>query len=181
MPPDGAMTDAPGDASTVLPADELSALGAGVPMEERKHRLGIGATKLVSSVTPDAMPRDERVRLAVAGALVALGVLMILLAWAGTSRSIVVAEQIPYLISGGLLGLSLTIAGGVGYFAHWQRVARREAERSERDAERHHQELIAALASRDATPNQREEVVNGIAPRVGAERPLRRPARRSRR
>lgn len=53
------------------------------------------------------------------GVLVPLGVLIVLLGWFGASRTSNVYEQIPYLISGGLLGLALVFVGGFLYFAHW--------------------------------------------------------------
>ena len=53
------------------------------------------------------------------GVLVPLGVLVVLLGWIGASRTSNVYEQIPYLISGGLLGLALVFVGGFLYFAHW--------------------------------------------------------------
>jgi hypothetical protein len=43
--------------------------------------------------------------------LAALGVVVIFIGWFGASGTAIVAEQIPYLISGGLLGLGLIIAG----------------------------------------------------------------------
>jgi hypothetical protein len=43
----------------------------------------------------------------------------VLLGWWGASKSAYDFEQIPYLISGGLLGLSLVFIGCFFYFAHW--------------------------------------------------------------
>lgn len=55
------------------------------------------------------------------GSLLApVGLLLILLAWVGASRTPLVQEQLPYLISGGLFGLALVNLGGFFYFAHWQ-------------------------------------------------------------
>jgi hypothetical protein len=61
------------------------------------------------------------------GILMPLGVVFILLGWAGASRTPLPFEQNDYLISGGLLGLSLVIAGGFTYFAYWQTVRIRES------------------------------------------------------
>lgn len=59
-------------------------------------------------------------RLAVAGGvLMPLGVVLVLLAWYGASRTSRVYLQIPYLISGGLLGVVVAVTGGFLYFAHW--------------------------------------------------------------
>lgn len=55
------------------------------------------------------------------GSLLApLGVLLISLGWLGSAHTPVVQEQISYLISGGLLGVSLVVLGGFLYFSHWQ-------------------------------------------------------------
>ena len=53
------------------------------------------------------------------GVLVPLGLLVILLGWYGASRTSNVYEQVPYLISGGLLGLALVFLGAFLYFGHW--------------------------------------------------------------
>jgi len=54
------------------------------------------------------------------GLLAPLGLVLIGLGWLGASRTPLVQEQLPYLISGGLLGLALVVLGGFLYFAHWQ-------------------------------------------------------------
>ena len=59
-------------------------------------------------------------------ALVVAGLLCILVGWVGTSRTVLVAGQIPYLVSGGLLGLGLVFMGGFLYFGHWVAVLARE-------------------------------------------------------
>lgn len=46
-------------------------------------------------------------------ASVVLGILLILLGWVGAARTARQIEQIPYLISGGLLGLALVFLGGL--------------------------------------------------------------------
>ena len=56
----------------------------------------------------------------IAGAvLVPLGLLTIVLGWYGASHSGFLFEQVPYLISGGLLGVGLVIVGAFSYFAYW--------------------------------------------------------------
>jgi hypothetical protein len=44
---------------------------------------------------------------------------VILLGWYGASHTPYVFEQVPYLISGGVLGLALAVLGGLFYFAYW--------------------------------------------------------------
>ena len=51
--------------------------------------------------------------------LIPLGVAAILMGWYGAAHARVDQQQIPYLISGGLLGLGSIIAGALLYWAHW--------------------------------------------------------------
>ena len=60
-----------------------------------------------------------RLLLIIGGVLVPLGIVLILLAWLGAARTPRVFEQIPYMISGGLLGLALVFAGSFCYFTFW--------------------------------------------------------------
>ncbi|MBV9485134.1 MAG: hypothetical protein JO246_03680 [Frankiaceae bacterium] len=72
-----------------------------------------------------AGPRDSGLDLRntwqiVAGAvLVPLGFAAIILGWAGAAHGRVDQQQIPYIISGGLLGLAGVIIGGFFFWAHW--------------------------------------------------------------
>jgi hypothetical protein len=61
----------------------------------------------------------ERYLLIAGAAMVVVGVPAIVLGWYGASRTPYVFEQVPYLISGGLLGLALALLGGLFYFAYW--------------------------------------------------------------
>lgn len=54
------------------------------------------------------------------GILLPLGVLLVLVGWLGTARTPLVFEQVPYVVSGGLLGLALVVVGGFLYFSYWQ-------------------------------------------------------------
>jgi hypothetical protein len=55
----------------------------------------------------------------IGGILIPLGLILVFLGWLGASRTPLVQEQIPYLISGGLLGVSLVFLGAFLYFAYW--------------------------------------------------------------
>ena len=68
----------------------------------------------------------EHLLFAVGGAFVVAGLLAIVVGWVGTSRTVLVAGQIPYVVSGGLLGLGLVFVGGFLYFGHWVAVTARE-------------------------------------------------------
>lgn len=62
-----------------------------------------------------------------------LGLLVIFLGWYGAAHTPYLFEQVPYLISGGLIGLGLVLVGGFLYFGDWlARVGRQQKESSER-------------------------------------------------
>jgi hypothetical protein len=68
----------------------------------------------------------DRWLLVVGGLLLPLGIMLVVLGWEGASNTVFVWEQLPYLISGGLLGLALVFAGGFLYFAYWLTLLVRE-------------------------------------------------------
>ena len=68
----------------------------------------------------------DRWMLLVGGLLLPLGILLVLLGWWGASHTVFVFEQVPYLLSGGVLGLALVISGGFVYFAYWLTLLVRE-------------------------------------------------------
>ena len=95
-----------------------------VPMPEsaevavpRRARLERALTRVRGSVA--GADRLERWLLVGGGVLLPLGLLLIVLGWYGASRTGRLFEQIPYLISGGVLGLGLVVAGGFFYFGYW--------------------------------------------------------------
>ena len=51
--------------------------------------------------------------------LLPLGLVVIVLGWYGASNTPYQYDQLSYLVSGGLLGLGLTFAGGFLYFGAW--------------------------------------------------------------
>ena len=61
----------------------------------------------------------DRTLLVVGSVLLPLGAVFVLLGWYGASHTTRVWEEIPYLISGGLFGLVLAIAGGFCYFGYF--------------------------------------------------------------
>lgn len=109
------------------PADPAADLAAGV----RGLRLRPGPINL------------DRLLLIVGGVLLPLGLLLIVLAWLGASHTVLLFEQIPYMISGGLLGLALIFVGGFVYFTYWQTLLVREG----RDQSRRVEELLVRIES----------------------------------
>jgi len=70
--------------------------------------------------TRGGRPREiERWLMLAGAAMIVVGIPVILLGWFGAARTPYVFEQVPYLISGGLLGLALAVVGGLLYFAYW--------------------------------------------------------------
>ena len=65
------------------------------------------------------------------GALVVAGLMLVIIGWVGTSRTVLVAGQIPYVVSGGLLGLGLVFLGGFLYFGYWLALSRTDISRLE--------------------------------------------------
>lgn len=81
--------------------------------------------------------------------LVLVGFSFVGIAWRGVARTAYVALQLPWIISGGLGGLSL-VAAGVTVFA--VQMSRRDAARERRDLDRLVQlasDLVAALGDQD--------------------------------
>jgi len=100
-------------APTVSSADEASRARS----LERLGRLregvrGIGRSRRAGAAL-------ERPMLVAGGVLIPLGVVVILLGWYGTAHTGRLFEQIPYAISGGILGGALVITGGFLYFGYW--------------------------------------------------------------
>src|SRR3954454_4052568 len=75
----------------------------------------------------------DRWLLLTGGALMPLGFLLIVLGWVGASHTPLLFEQIPYMISGGLLGVALVFAGGFVYFAYWMTLLVRESRAARED------------------------------------------------
>ena len=61
----------------------------------------------------------EKILLGGAVVLFPLGLVLVLLGWEGAAHTGYTYAQIDYLISGGLFGLGLSVAGGFMYFGYW--------------------------------------------------------------
>ena len=158
-------------------ADEPSALMAGESIDAREARLAEGADSLAEKRT--SVVGGRNVLVIASGVLMTIGLTAIVLAWIGAAHSTIVEEQVPYLISGGLLGLALAIVGAITYFAHWLTVLIREAREHEVTRRQDHTELMAALRSLTHALDHQEDRPYGRAGSARAQRPLRQPSRRS--
>lgn len=90
------------------------------------------------------------VMLVVGAVGIALGLLLVALGYLGASHTIYVFEQIPYLISGGIFGGCLVVAGSLAYFGHWLTKVHADSRRAASSLERMEQ-LLAVLVDR-STP-----------------------------
>ena len=99
-----------------MPRSGSSGRAAAAPSTDPQARLSAGVDGLRVGGRRSV---DERTLMVLGGVLVPVGLLVILLGWFGASRTPNVFEQVPYLISGGLLGLALVFLGAFLYFAHW--------------------------------------------------------------
>lgn len=106
------------------------------------------------------------------GALVLAGIVLVLIGWVGTSRTVLVAGQIPYVVSGGLLGLGLIFLGGFLYFGYWLALL-------VRDGRARRQEDATEFARMAASIDRTNETLERIAELLVEERSPRRRTRRS--
>jgi hypothetical protein len=65
------------------------------------------------------MVPTERWLAVAGGVLMPLGVVLVLAGWYGASHTTRLFEEIPYLISGGMLGIVLAAIGAALYFGYW--------------------------------------------------------------
>src|SRR5687767_15244063 len=96
---------------TMTTDEPSTALDGGPLIEEREARLANGADQLADRRGKHPILANEHLLLTAAASLMTIGVSAILLGWVGAANSTLVEEQLPYLISGGLLGVSLSIIG----------------------------------------------------------------------
>jgi hypothetical protein len=158
-------------------SEPFTVLSGGPTIEERDARLRDGAEELVHDPARQSIFRRDHFLLAVAAALMVLGLAVILIGWAGAARATLVEEQLPYVISGGLLGVALATIGALTLFTHWLTVSIRENRATEAARRRDHAELVDAIRSLTKTLDTQEEVPRG---RAGSKRPDRQVRRTSR-
>ena len=106
------------------------------------------------------------------GALVLAGIVLVIIGWVGTSQTVLVAGQIPYVVSGGLLGLGLIFLGAFLYFGYWLALLVREG-RAQREAQEADLSRVAVSLERT------NETLERIADLLGEDRAPRRRQRRA--
>ena len=161
------------------PEERFAVLDGGPDIDERETRLVDGAEVLEEARRRPSVFAHERFLITVAAGLMALGIAVILIGWSGAANATVVEEQIPYLISGGLLGVALAIIGALALFCHWLTVSIREARARETARRQDHEELLGALRSLTEAIHGQEAARDGTARGTRDKRPVRRAPRRS--
>ena len=91
----------------------------------------------------DRVSTADQLMTVLAAVLLPLGLVMVFLGWYGASHTPYLFEQVPYLVSGGLIGLGLVMTGGFVLFGSW--IARTSREQGARDGEL----LLAVREMRD--------------------------------
>ena len=133
---------APSEDTTDTRGSRLRGLLAGA--RDRLHRAGSDRGE---GSDRDPAGRVQRLLELMAMVALPLGLVVIGLGWYGAAHTPFLFEQIPYLISGGLLGVGLVTVGGLLYLGGWlSRMASEERERSQR-LEDTLGELVAAFRS----------------------------------
>jgi hypothetical protein len=153
-----------------------SILTAGPPIAAREERLVDGAADLVAA-RPSILSHP-RLLVGAAAALMTAGISSVLLGWIGASHSTFIEEQVPYLISGGLLGVALSTVGALLFFTHWLTVSIKDARNHEAARRQDHEELVEALKVLGSML-ERQGGNDGDARGEQPERPVRRAPRRT--
>lgn len=111
----------------------------------------------------------DRVLLIAGSILLPSGLIVILLGWYGASHTSYDFEQTPYLISGGLLGAAMTVAGGFLYFGYWltrlvNEGRRQRIELSELLVRLDNRMAVLEAAATGTLPSRAGRATNGSAP-----------------
>lgn len=116
---------------------------------------------------------EERILMVAGGIIAPLGVIVVLLGWWGAAHTPYVFEQVPYLISGGLLGLGMVFLGAFFYFTHWITQLVKEQRAQSAAVLEALQTLTDEVTTAGRSPRQLTGAVpsNGAAP-AAATRPL---------
>src|SRR3954447_5837463 len=99
--------------ASAFPAEAEGTASAPYVNEEDLAK-GLARLRRRASMTP-----TDRWLAIAGGVLMPLGVILVIVGWYGASHTTRLFEEIPYLISGGLLGIVLSTIGAALYFGYW--------------------------------------------------------------
>ncbi len=110
----------------------------------------------------------RQIMLVVGAMLMGLGFVAIVLGWYGAAHSAYLFQEVPYLISGGLLGVALVAGGGFLFFAAFLvrmiEENRRASARVAQTLDRVDRALIAIATEAAASSSFPSRVSNGLDP-----------------
>jgi hypothetical protein len=119
---------APPAAEVRPPTSTSTSTSPSTPVPTRLRRLGVA----IDRARPSRSGRNIRKWMEMIGmALIVFGFVCILLGWYGAAHSPYLYQEVPYLISGGLLGVALVIGGGIFVRSAW---SMRQVEEDRRNA-----------------------------------------------
>jgi len=125
-------TDQTMQISSLPPAEPVSSIAEGAELRELDQQLLEGA----GSGAASDVGRYDRVLYMAALFMIPAGLVLIILGWYGTANTVFVFEQVPYLVSGGILGAAFLVGGAVIYVGVWiERVAHQQRRQAEQMAE----------------------------------------------
>jgi hypothetical protein len=131
------------------------------PVPNRLRRLA----QMVDQSRRGRSDRDIRKIMHLVGmAVLIFGIVAIVIGWYGAAHSPYLYQEVPYLISGGLLGLALVIAGGVLVRCAWSLRQIEEARRNTGAIVRSVERLESALRLLDAEPGTEDQVHEELRP-----------------
>ena len=147
------MTVPPQDlAGATAPPADLSVERDPAPerLDARRQRFRAAVSQLATSSTSQDLVRWMLVPASVA---VVLGFGVMVLGWVGAARTAREIEQIPYLISGGIIGLALVVLGGLLLAsAFWVAVLRKLHQETDTGARAELEALRARIVELEARP-----------------------------
>jgi hypothetical protein len=99
----------------IAPPDAAAPSSAETALRDQRFAEGVRTLRVGGA----SLRLEERILMVLGGIVAPLGIIVVLLGWWGASNTPYVFEQLPYLISGGLLGISMVFLGAFFYFTHW--------------------------------------------------------------
>jgi hypothetical protein len=107
--------DGPQDALTPEPDPPAGAGGTTPPAS----RVAGSRRRVLSRLRPANLDLRNTWQVVAGSLLLPLGIAVIILAWNGAAHGRVTQQQLPYVLSGGGVGLALVVIGCFFYWAHW--------------------------------------------------------------